>query len=81
MAPKIPEYPFKRVPKVAFLFLTRGPVLLAPLWEKFFKGHEGFYSIYVHSSPSFNQSEAEPEGSVFYGRRIPSQVSIFQFHI
>lgn len=73
VVPKIPEYPFKRVPKVAFLFLTRGPVLLAPLWEKFFKGHEGFYSIYVHSSPSFNQSDAEPEGSVFYGRRIPSR--------
>lgn len=81
VVPKIPEYPFKRVPKVAFLFLTRGPVLLAPLWEKFFKGHEGFYSIYVHSSPSFNQSDAEPEGSVFYGRRIPSRVSIFFFFL
>lgn len=82
MAPKIPEYPFNRVPKVAFMFLTRGPVLLAPLWEKFFKGHEGFYSIYVHSNPSFNQfnkSEAEPEDSVFYGRRIPSKVSFFFF--
>lgn len=76
MAPKIDEFPFKRVPKVAFMFLTRGPVLLAPLWELFFKGHEGLYSIYVHSDPSFNGSE--PDKSVFYGRRIPSKVS-FQF--
>ncbi|XWS63527.1 hypothetical protein CRYUN_Cryun06bG0106600 [Craigia yunnanensis] len=71
MAPRIPQYPFDRVPKVAFLFLTKGPVLLAPLWEKFFKGHEGMYSIYVHSNPSFNLSE--PNDSVFYGRRIPSK--------
>lgn len=73
MAPHIHEYPFKRVPKVAFLFLTRGAVTLAPLWEKFFHGHEGLYSIYVHSSPSFN--ETMPQSSVFHGRRIPSKVS------
>ena len=73
MTPRIPQYPFDRVPKVAFLFLTKGPVLLGPLWEKFFKGHEGMYSIYVHPNPSFNLSE--PKDSVFYGRRIPSKVS------
>ncbi|KAH9722829.1 Core-2/I-branching beta-1,6-N-acetylglucosaminyltransferase family protein [Citrus sinensis] len=71
MSPRIHEYPFKRVPKVAFLFLTRGAVTLAPLWEKFFHGHEGLYSIYVHSSPSFN--ETVPQSSVFHGRRIPSK--------
>jgi hypothetical protein len=60
------------VPKVAYMFLTKGPLPLAPLWEQFFKGHEGFYSIYVHTHPSFNDST--PEDSVFHGRRIPSQV-------
>lgn len=60
------------VPKVAFMFLTKGPLPLAPLWEKFFQGHQGFYSIYVHADPSFN--DTVPETSVFYGRRIPSQV-------
>lgn len=73
MAPQIREFPFKRVPKVAFMFLTKGPLSLAPLWELFFKGHEGLYSIYVHSHPSFN--ETEPENSVFHDRRIPSKVS------
>ena len=73
MAPMISEYPFERVPKVAFMFLVRGPVFLAPLWEKFFKGHEGYYSIYVHSNPSYNGSH--PESPVFRGRRIPSKVS------
>ncbi|KAJ4707072.1 Core-2/I-branching beta-1,6-N-acetylglucosaminyltransferase family protein [Melia azedarach] len=73
MAAKVRDYsPSKQyVPKVAFMFLTKGPIPLGPLWEKFFEGHEGLYSIYVHSHPSYN--ETLPESSVFYGRRIPSQ--------
>ncbi|KAG2411059.1 hypothetical protein LR48_Vigan847s000900 [Vigna angularis] len=71
MVPRIKELPYKHVPKVAFMFLTKGPVFLGPLWERFFKGNEGFYSIYVHSHPSFNQTL--PQTSVFHGRRIPSK--------
>ncbi|XP_078438274.1 glycosyltransferase BC10-like [Wolffia australiana] len=37
-------------PKVAFLFLTPGTLPFEKLWEKFFLGHEGRYSIYVHAS-------------------------------
>ncbi|XP_074310209.1 glycosyltransferase BC10-like [Silene latifolia] len=58
-------------PKIAFMFLVRGALPLAPLWDKFFSGHEGLYSIYVHANPTFNQSY--PEDSVFHGRRIPSK--------
>ncbi|CAI5989477.1 unnamed protein product [Closterium sp. NIES-65] len=43
----------RRERKVAFMFLTKGAVPLAPLWERFFKGHEGRYSIYVHASPDY----------------------------
>ncbi|RLN24841.1 uncharacterized protein C2845_PM07G03270 [Panicum miliaceum] len=57
---------------VAFLFLARGDLPLRPLWERFFAGHEGLYSIYVHTAPSYTGSP--PEDSVFYGRTIPSQV-------
>ncbi|KAM7464317.1 hypothetical protein LguiA_032438 [Lonicera macranthoides] len=71
MTPRINEFPFERVPKVAFMFLTKGAVLLAPLWEMFFKGNEEFYSIYVHSDPSFNESE--PDSDLFRRRRIPSK--------
>ncbi|XP_047308413.1 glycosyltransferase BC10-like [Impatiens glandulifera] len=71
MTHKIDELPFGRVPKVAFMFLIRGPIPLAPIWEKFFDGHNGFYSIYVHSDPGFN--ETDPKNSVFHGRRIPSK--------
>ncbi|XP_059657106.1 glycosyltransferase BC10 [Cornus florida] len=71
--PRIKNYPFTRIPKIAFMFLTKGPLPLAPLWERFFKGHEGLYSIYIHSLPSF-QSDL-PSSSVFYRRQIPSQMS------
>ncbi|CAI0436557.1 unnamed protein product [Linum tenue] len=54
------------------MFLTRGPLPLAPLWELFFKGHEGFYSVYVHNLPNYNHTD--PLDSVFHGRRIPSKV-------
>ncbi|XP_038887114.1 glycosyltransferase BC10-like [Benincasa hispida] len=71
MVPRIVESD-KTVPKkVAFMFLTTGPLPLAILWEKFFKGHNGLYSIYVHSHPSY--ADEMPQTSVFYGRRIPSQ--------
>lgn len=70
--PRIKKYPFNRVPKIAFMFLTKGPLPLAPLWERFLKGHEGLYSIYVHPMPTF---EAKfPPSSVFHRRQIPSQV-------
>ncbi|KAL5703122.1 hypothetical protein ACHQM5_028255 [Ranunculus cassubicifolius] len=57
--------------KIAFLFLIRREISLAPLWDKFFEGHEGLYSIYVHAHPAFNQSMME--NSVFRGRNIPSK--------
>lgn len=65
------------VPKVAFMFLTYGPVHLSPVWEKFFRGHQGFYSIYWHARPSYEGSM--PVDSVFYGTRIPSQVKFIFF--
>ena len=71
-APRIKEYPYKRVPKLAFMFLTRGPLPLSPLWERFFKGNEGLFSIYVHSMPGYRANYSR--SSVFYGRQIPSKV-------
>lgn len=73
MVPQIQEYPFEHTPKVSFMFLSKGPIPLRRLWEKFFEGHEEFYSIYIHSDPLY--AESLPEESVFRGRRIPSKVS------
>lgn len=71
--PQLKKYPFPRVPKIAFMFLTKGPIPLAPLWERFFKGHKSLYSIYIHSLPSYEPRF--PSTSVFYDRQIPSQIA------
>ncbi|KAM7255728.1 hypothetical protein ACFE04_008626 [Oxalis oulophora] len=71
--PRKREYPFDRVPKIAFMFLTKGPLPLAPLWEKFFQGNEGRFSIYIHPHPSYVGKY--PDTSVFYNRQIPSQLA------
>ncbi|KQK10852.1 uncharacterized protein LOC100845991 [Brachypodium distachyon] len=74
MVPAPGAYPFKRVPKVAFMFLAgRGVLPLAPLWERFFRGHEGRFSVYVHAPPgvAINVSSDSP----LYRREIPSQAT------
>ncbi|KAL6568233.1 hypothetical protein OROHE_003917 [Orobanche hederae] len=72
--PGVRNYPFERTRKIAFMFLARGPLPLAPLWEKFFRGNDGkLYSIYIHSLPSYRPEYSN--SSVFYGRQIPSQVT------
>ncbi|CAM8948581.1 unnamed protein product [Rhodiola kirilowii] len=70
---RIEDYRFARIPKIAFMFLTKGQLPLAPLWERFCAGHEELYSIYVHPVPGYvgNYSSS----SVFYHRQIPSQVA------
>jgi hypothetical protein len=59
-------------PKIAYMFVTRGPLPLGPLWERYFKGHGDLYSIYIHAHP--NYMPTFPPGSVFYRRNIPSKV-------
>ncbi|KAK7856561.1 hypothetical protein CFP56_022608 [Quercus suber] len=71
MVPNIEKYPYNRTRKVAFMFLTRGKLPLGPLWEKFFKGHAGLYSIDLHTSQEFTKEP--PESSVFYKCRMPSK--------
>ncbi|KAK9699781.1 hypothetical protein RND81_08G196000 [Saponaria officinalis] len=73
LVPRIEKYPFDRTPKIAFMFLTKGPLPLAPLWERFFKGHERRFSIYVHPMPGYIEDFAS--SSVFYRRQIPSKVA------
>lgn len=60
-------------PKVAYMFLTRGPLPMGALWERYFRGHGDLYSIYIHGHP--NYLPKFPLNSVFYRRNIPSKVS------
>lgn len=72
MVPTKDEYPFRRVPKVAFMFLTRGALPMMPLWERFFEWQDkNKYEIYVHAPPGYDLGVANT--SVFYNRQIKSQ--------
>eukprot|EP00246_Nothoceros_aenigmaticus_P000448 TRINITY_DN10668_c0_g1_i1.p1 TRINITY_DN10668_c0_g1~~TRINITY_DN10668_c0_g1_i1.p1 ORF type:complete len:396 (-),score=47.14 TRINITY_DN10668_c0_g1_i1:342-1529(-) len=59
------------VKKVAFLFLVKGSIPFEPIWNRFFKGNQGKFSVYVHASPDYEPVHAK--SSFFYGRYIPSQ--------
>ncbi|KAK8965407.1 hypothetical protein KSP40_PGU004512 [Platanthera guangdongensis] len=56
------------IPKVAFMFLTPGSLPFEKLWEKFFEGHDGKYSIYVHAS----RETPVHVSPIFVGRDIRS---------
>ena len=45
--------------KIAFLFLTKDTLNRIQLWNKYFKGHEEQYSIYVHPY-SYYKSNKSP---------------------
>lgn len=54
------------------MFMTRGQLPFAPLWERYFRGHEQLYSIYIHAPPDYVPTLAP--SSPFFGRFIPSKV-------
>ncbi|XP_042511566.1 glycosyltransferase BC10-like [Macadamia integrifolia] len=57
-------------PKIAFFFLTNSDLTFAPLWERFFKGNEHLYKIYIHADPS---AKVKSPGGVFEGRFITAK--------
>ncbi|GER51693.1 Core-2/I-branching beta-1,6-N-acetylglucosaminyltransferase family protein [Striga asiatica] len=58
--------------KLAFMFLTTGPLPFAPLWELYFaRAPKSAYNIYVHADPGGNYST--PFSGVFSGRVVPSK--------
>jgi hypothetical protein len=61
--------------RIAFMFLIRGPLPFARLWERYFFGHERLYSVYVHAHPSYVPDDV-PLSSPFYGRFIRSEVCV-----
>lgn len=58
--------------KVAFLFLSQGPLPLEPLWNDFFKKDlVNLYSIYIHPTPEFDCDDHFNSSSSFYGKCLP----------
>ncbi|GBG92212.1 hypothetical protein CBR_g54658 [Chara braunii] len=62
-------------PRIAFMFLTRGPMPFAPIWERFFRYYGDFYNIYVHADPDFQYNYAADDTAtqMFADHRIRSE--------
>ncbi|CAI5963568.1 unnamed protein product, partial [Closterium sp. NIES-64] len=54
------------------MFLTRGPLPLAPLWERFFRGARGHFSIYIHASNASLTPSPSALPRLFRHRFIPA---------
>ncbi len=54
--------------KIAFLFLSRGPMPLEEVWREFFhhRADPNLFSIYVHPHPGFKYSH----NSLFFGKEV-----------
>ena len=76
--PYLPEHYQRGTPKLALLYLTRGPLPLAPVWDQWLKGQDGLYSLYVHPAPGFKYGTEVAD--VFRGREIPSQVNAYSLY-
>ncbi|KAK9097732.1 hypothetical protein Syun_024777 [Stephania yunnanensis] len=55
-------------PKIAFMFLTPGTLPFERLWDRFFQGHEGRFTIYIHAS----REKPVHVSQYFVGREIRS---------
>ncbi|KAK8582098.1 hypothetical protein V6N12_072295 [Hibiscus sabdariffa] len=55
--------------KIAFLYLTPGTLPFEPLWDMFFRGHDGRFSVYVHAS----REKPVHNSDYFIGRDIHSE--------
>lgn len=60
-------------PKIAFMFLINSDITYAPLWERFFRGHEQLYNVYVHADPAAEL--VLPPTKSFKGRFIPAKAT------
>ena len=60
--------------KIAFLFLTRGPLPLEDVWREFFRwrAHPNQYTIFSHPHHGYKY----PPTSFFYRKEIPSEYNV-----
>jgi hypothetical protein len=63
--------------KIAFMFLTRGPLPLDHIWARFFEGQDpATYSVHIHAPPGFlynASTTAAPH--IFSGREVRNPVA------
>lgn len=60
-------------PKIAFMFLINSDIAHAPLWERFFRGHDRLFNVYVHADPAADL--LLPPTKSFRGRFVPAKAT------
>ncbi|KAF8106259.1 hypothetical protein N665_0145s0070 [Sinapis alba] len=63
-------------PQIAFLFIARNRLTLEFVWDSFFLGEDGKFSIYVHSRPGFVLSEATTQSKYFLNRQVNDSIQV-----
>ncbi|KAG7602248.1 Glycosyl transferase family 14 [Arabidopsis thaliana x Arabidopsis arenosa] len=63
-------------PQIAFLFIARNRLPLEFVWDAFFKGEDGKFSIYVHSRPGFVLNEATTRSKYFLDRQLNDSIQV-----
>lgn len=67
---------FVQKPKIAFLFIARNRLPLEMVWDKFFKGEESRFSIYVHSRPGFLFNKGTTRSIYFLDRQVNDSIQV-----
>ncbi|CAE6101436.1 unnamed protein product [Arabidopsis arenosa] len=62
--------------QIAFLFIARNRLPLEFVWDAFFQGEDGKFSIYVHSRPGFVLSEATTRSKFFLDRQVNDSIQV-----
>ncbi|KAJ4729274.1 Core-2/I-branching beta-1,6-N-acetylglucosaminyltransferase family protein [Melia azedarach] len=67
---------FSQRPKLAFLFIARNRLPLEMVWDKFFKGGENRFSIFVHPRPGFMFNKATTRSAYFLDRQVNDSIQV-----
>ena len=70
--------------KIAFLFLTISSIYHEGHWLDFFRGNEQYYSVYIHSKNSFENSspfkknEIEEKEKTIWSNTMRAQIALLK---
>ena len=63
-------------PKIALLFLTRGPIPHDHLWERFISENPSLVSVYIHPAPGFKYNSTTTRAPSFYDRQVALWIAL-----
>ncbi|XP_028772342.1 glycosyltransferase BC10 [Neltuma alba] len=70
------QHRFVDRPKIAFLFIARNRLPLEMVWDAFFRGGDGKFSIFVHSRPGFLLNRVTTKSVYFLDRQVNDSIQV-----